>query len=781
MNTKPMNTLRIDTEFRGSNNPHVTPVCAVVKIAGAEFRYFFPQDKDRFIVDWRKMMAKPLAIISYYCSAETRFLSACGFTPTEILSWTWLDPYVLWRMLTHSHPAYKYGDRVKILPDGTHTWVTTTKPVAEEEWTENEEGDLVAPDSDEDHGALSKGLDSAAAALLHVDMDKPHKQAMRDLIMFNATYTEEEQQQILEYCAEDVKYLLPIFSRLYKDVHRLTNGECDIAQVQRLSRYVVCCGLMEDNGIPIYVEAAENLGRNYTVLDSELVEGVNKMYPFYTSRKSTRSELLKNGTEHRWVESQKAFEQYIERVGLLDSWPRSKKSGKCKKDKDTLKTYSADPTIDRLRTVKKSRNQIKYFRPSGWGEMRKHIGSDNHIRPLLSPFGSKTGRNQPSVKAGYLFGMSTWLRPLICSTDPDVCVVGADFSAQEIALQGWVSGDDKFLNAYRSGDPYTWFAQFTRVLPSTVCRKKGKFWDTETDTLVPPELQHTYKGIRNTFKALLLGVGFGMGLDKLATSLTVSRIQNLSEEDAAIVRQSMTTKDPVIVEQAEQILRNIRVVSGKLDSHNTQYPAQNRATTYRNFHKSTFQKYWTWRERITSRYARDGYLRLEDGWCLFTGEDSPNTVANFPVQGTGACILRKAVENCILAGLRVFAPLHDCIYINTSKAALKEDEKTLRKCLQAAVASICGEDLIRIDLKEYTTDWNNYTSTFTEEKQAAEFAQFGKYMVPKKDFGTGMFDDAGGLIPNATPYTGPAIVAPVLITTIDDEVDVSGFLADLDL
>lgn len=730
-----MNTIQFDSEFWGSNEPHVTPVCAVIRLMDTNFTYWFPRDKEKFITDWRKVMDLPIekrpAIISYYTSAEARFLTAMGFTPAELLSWTWLDPYVIWRMLTHSHPSYKYGNY--FTKQGI--WKTSVPPPPKEygknknEWTEDEEGNRIHQKLDPKHKELGKGLYDALAARFHIEVDQGHKEFMRDLILNGkGNYTDEERDRILLYCQEDVIHLKKLFIDLYTEIHKATSGKCDIPQIAQLSRYIVCCGIMEDVGIPVDVEKLRTLGHNYYPVDDDLIAHCNMSYPIYRERKSTKKEREAGHREVRWVESQDAFQKFIAEKRYGDLWPKTE-TGKFKKDDNTLEQFSGDGVIELFRHTKKSRNFIKYFRPEGFEKIEKNIGSDNRLRLLLSPFASKTGRNQPSISQGYIFGMSTWLRPLIA--DPVKTLIGGDFSAQEVALQGWVSGDEKFLSAYASGDPYTWFAQVTGTMVDTVYREKNKFRDKETKEPVDPELQQTCKTIRGSFKAVVLGVGFGMGLQKLALSITASRMTSLSVLDQQTLKSALISSDPVLKNQAEEILQSILVVPGNTDLQKSQYSAPYRASTYLNYHHKIFQQYWRWRDCILKKYYENSFLSLYDGWCLLYGEDRDTSIANFPVQGTAACILRKAVENCILAGLSIISPLHDCIYIVTDNE--EQDKKILETCMRTAVASVCGTspEFIRIDLKKHETNWCSFESTFTEDKQADVFKVLGKYMITR--------------------------------------------------
>jgi len=735
-----MNTLSFDTEFRDTAEERVTPVAAVVRIKDREHRYFFPADKAKFKGDWDAWMTEGNTIVCFYASAETRFLLALDYTIADLLSWKWLDVWVGWRMLTHSHPDYRYGRKVVTRKDGKREWLTTTPPpfgeASEDEWGEDESGNsVVVKEANAHHSKTETSLAACIAHQSGLDVDTAHKEAMRTLILAQDSYSPEEREQILDYCASDTVHLLPLLRLVYKALHTLSSGECGLDQLGRLSRYSVCCGKMESNGIPIHLDKAAMLGKNYRFADTALIEGIQAAYPFYTKRKTTKKERLSGQGPEKYVESKVAFESYVKNSGLESVWPKSPAGG-FKKDKDTLKAFGADQVIMNFWTCKNSRNQLKYFRPVGFDNIKKNIGSDGRIRVLLSPFGSKTGRNQPSVRAGYLLGMSTWLRPLI-GKDGEV-LQGADFSAQEIALQGWVSGDQSFLEAYASGDPYTWFSQITGVMGDGL--KRGKKGFLRNGVLVSDKEQGELKGIRNTFKALLLGVGFGMGNDKLAASLTQAKIGGLPQEEQNILARAMIERDNAeLQEQAYAIRSGVRIVSGTENAHD-HIPKNQKATTYKGYHKKVFKAYWAWRDKVLARYKRDGYLILPDGFCLFTGEDRANTIANFLVQGMGATILRLAVEKCLLAGLHIIAPLHDCVYILSKPEDAKADALLLCVKMREAVAELCGSDLIRIDAEQYTTDWVEGTSVFTKDKQGKEFKKYCKYML--EDFTPPPSDDA---------------------------------------
>jgi len=720
-----MKTLQFDTEYSESNQHDLRPVCCVVSIDGEDHKYWMPDDMTMFKADWNRWMEDDLVIVCFGAIAESRFMLSLGYTVTELLSWKWADTWVWWRMLTHSHPDYKYGRKIV-----NGQWMTTTPPPKGshlgDEWGEDDNGlPKIVRKADPKHSAVGTGLAAAIAHRMGIDIDAENKEAMRNLIMFQTEYSDEERQTILGYCASDVQYLLPLMQDLYGIVNELSCSQSTIQHLLQMSRYCVCCAQLEANGIPIYSDRAKALGANYYAVDKGLVEGVVTKFPFYVQRKSTKAEKEEGWGDTKWVESQKAFESYVDSCNLRDGWPATP-TGTLSKSAEVLKNYQGDTTLNTFRVCKHSRGQIKYFRPEGWANIRGNMGDDGRIRVWMAPFCSKTGRNQPGVRGGYLLGMSSWIRPLIGQEGK--VLIGADFSAQEIAIQGWVSSDNAFMAAYESGDPYTWFAAMAGSLPPGTTRKGGKFYDDQNNQ-VPPELQAEFKGVRNMFKSLLLGVGFGMGLDKLATSLTQARVAALPQDQEDIINKARVSDDPELKAKAEEILAGIRVVSGNKEAHQF-LPKSQRATTYKGHHQQVFRTYWAWREKILARYKRDGCLVLPDGWTLFAGEDRQNTIANFPVQGHGACILRRAVERCLLAGLHVISPLHDAIYILSDPETADADAEALTREMKAAVVDVCSEDLIRIGAEKYHTDWETFESTWTKDKGGEEFKRFGKYMIP---------------------------------------------------
>lgn len=150
---------------------------------------------------------------------------------------------------------------------------------------------------------------------------------------------------------------------------------------------------------------------------------------------------------------------------------------------------------DTFRDMAKSYEEVAPLRElrHTLGELRLFdlaVGSDGRNRCLLSPFRSKTGRNQPS-NTSYIFGPSCWLRGLI-QPPAGRALVYIDFSQQEFGIAAALSNDSAMIDAYTSGDPYLRFAIQAGAAP-------------------PDATKQTHGAIRDQFKTCALGVLYGLG------------------------------------------------------------------------------------------------------------------------------------------------------------------------------------------------------------------------------------------------------------------------------
>src|SRR5262249_50396837 len=168
-------------------------------------------------------------------------------------------------------------------------------------------------------------------------------------------------------------------------------------------------------------------------------------------------------------------------------WPRLE-SGRLELEDDTFRQQAkAHPKVALLRELRSSLAELRLESLA--------VGNDGRNRSLLSPFASRTGRNQPS-SAKFVFGPSTWIRGLI-KPPPGMGVAYIDYSQQEFGIAAVLSGDKNMLAAYTTGDPYLAFAKQAGAVP-------------------PDATKETHADVREQYKQCVLGVQYGMGPETLA-------------------------------------------------------------------------------------------------------------------------------------------------------------------------------------------------------------------------------------------------------------------------
>jgi hypothetical protein len=188
--------------------------------------------------------------------------------------------------------------------------------------------------------------------------------------------------------------------------------------------------------------------------------------------------------------------------------------------------------------------------------------------------------------------------------------VYADYSQQEFYISAVLSEDAQMMADYRSGDVYMELAKQLYRLPAHVTK------DTDEDCATK----------RATVKTMTLGTQYCMGAEGLAI--------RAGEPINLLGRRFLT-----------EFESRYRVFDG-------------------------------WKEAASDDFVQKGHAETVLGWRLYNGgtgvfdEDTrrhrkPNarSITNFPIQGTGADILRVACWLLYDAGLTITAPVHDAVML----------------------------------------------------------------------------------------------------------------------
>lgn len=321
--------------------------------------------------------------------------------------------------------------------------------------------------------ASGRGLLGALAYFGENGIDALEKDAMRDLILRDGTYSAEERAAILNYCESDVVATVKLLRAMRNEFgsaqrlgHALLRG-----------RYSKAAALMEWYGIPIDTELLCRLRENWDRLKNELIALVDAQFGVYEGR----------------TFKQARFAEYLRQKGI--SWPMLA-SGRLALDDDTFSQQCK--TWPELRPLKELRQALGQLRLNDLA-----VGADGRNRTMLSMFSSKTGRNQPS-NSRFVFGLAAWLRGLI-RPRPGHGLVYVDWAQQEFGIAAALSGDARMQEAYASGDPYLAFAIQAGAAPSDATKA-------------------SHGAVREQYKACVLAVQYGMGEESLALRIQQPKV-----------------------------------------------------------------------------------------------------------------------------------------------------------------------------------------------------------------------------------------------------------------
>jgi DNA polymerase I-like protein with 3'-5' exonuclease and polymerase domains len=246
---------------------------------------------------------------------------------------------------------------------------------------------------------------------------------------------------------------------------------------------------------------------------------------------------------------------------------------------------------------------------------------------MLSAFRSKTGRNQPSTTK-FVFGLPSFLRPLITPV-PGMALAYIDWARQEFGIGGLMSNDAAMIEAYLASDPYLKFAVQAQAAP-------------------PDATDKSHADVRNKFKMVVLGIGYGMSAYGLAIRLGIS------------------------VSEAAELLA---------------------------LHQRCYPQFWRWLESAVDYAQLNGRLTTRFGWNLrISGFPNFRSLGNFPCQANGAEMMRLAAIYAAKEGIRVCCPVHDAFLIEAPIGDIDHEVFRMERCMAKASADVLSGFALKTDV-----------------------------------------------------------------------------------
>jgi DNA polymerase I-like protein with 3'-5' exonuclease and polymerase domains len=289
------------------------------------------------------------------------------------------------------------------------------------------------------------------------------KKDMRDLIMAGGPWTDSEMDAIVDYCQSDVDPLVELW--------KVWRGKIHLPSALMRGRYTIAVAKMETTGVPIDMEMLELLRENWDDVRAALI-ATDQFGLFDENNTFKHDRFRKLVVDNQWF------------------WPTTEE-GQFKTDEGTMKAMANRyPVLMPLYELRRTLSEMKLNKLA--------VGRDGRNRCLLGPFGSKTGRNQPS-NSKFIYGTARWLRHLVKPSEGRA-IAYVDWSQQELGIAAALSGDSNMLTAYQSGDPYLEFGKLLGAIPKHATKES-----------------HPHE--RGLYKVVMLGVQFGMSEFGLAPRL----------------------------------------------------------------------------------------------------------------------------------------------------------------------------------------------------------------------------------------------------------------------
>jgi hypothetical protein len=175
----------------------------------------------------------------------------------------------------------------------------------------------------------------------------------------------------------------------------------------------------------------------------------------------------------------------------------------------------------------------------------------------------------------------------------------------------------------------------------------------------------THGAVREQYKKCALAVQYGMGEDSLAVEINGSRFE------------------------ARHLLKK---------------------------HRETYRRFWEWSDATLTHVALRGHLYTVFGWTIHADQKmNERSMRNFPMQANGAEMLRLACCLAVEAGIRVVAPVHDAVLIESRLEKIDEDVARTQRLMEDASSVVLDGFRLRTDVQIV-----RYPDRFMDDKRGRQ-------------------------------------------------------------
>lgn len=690
----------VDFEFNRPNEVGMGLICCSLQVDNGPIEDFWLLDgSDTEKLKSRILELEGTTFVAYNVDmAEGRCFRALGLDPR---SFRWNDLMLDWKWLRNGDDAYTYGHVIS--SDGGFCSFSIRPKAKLVKRMTKEEQDIAEQLNREQCAEASSSMgcrvtnQQAGLGLLDCEFffgvigeddvlaDKATKKEIRDgLIVGNRDNPEVLQARkldIMKYCGSDIHLLRELDRRMLIEMSSVAgqdhlfvmDGEilqCPVTKVKgveeirdSMGHWAAQLAMYSARGIPLDGEKYEAVKAAIPQITEETQLDWNRSHPddpiyrigpsklILSTKKTMRKkspyvkkEITKDGDLIADM-----IARYCKATGV--EWQKTE-SGKYSLDSSYLKEMDDGALIHEFRKHNDSLTSLKAMAVQDDGSVKLDNSIDPKYRqhPSFGPYGTKTGRNATKAST-FVFLGPKWFRIMV-NPKEGTYLCDLDAHSEEVAIAAALYDDDNKRAVYRSADVYMKYAQLCGAYPEdkpilNEDQRESEKWFKE---------EHWDK-VRKIYKGGFLGMQFGMGGANLQRRVALS----LPPEERAKMDPNFGEK---FVDEYHQ----------------------------------TFAKEFECTSRLKKEYqkGRTRGIVLADGWRI--GADDPNilSIGNFPVQGTGAVILRRACELCDQAGVKLYATLHDAISICGKVENMEQEIATATECFRRAAFDVLGEDLMLV-------------------------------------------------------------------------------------
>jgi len=572
--------------------------------------------------------------------AESVCMRQLGLDPCD---WKWIDTFSLAKILDA-----KLTEKIR-----RNIKVTTTN-----------DGETIERDEDKNKD-VTCSLVSCVRNRLYVDIDSERKEEMRKLCI--AMETDGHEDEIMDYCLDDTKYLIPLANHMLKEYQTALDhsqpvgncGPCPTAMDVALDigYFCNCCSQITMRGIAVNRDRVQYLLDHAAELLKKSQDDLNDKYPGVFEYQGPKKDPKRKFVFKKDILLEKYMLPIAKSNGI--QWPMTEKGSYQLTDKFIKSIRSVDQIFENYHQYYAVKAAFSNMAKKGDGNWLSNFDSETSriYYQSLRPYTSNTFRNQPATSKGFVPG---WSKVLYCLLEPPKgkILVEFDYKSEETAIQAALCNDQKYRELYNSKDLYLWIAASIGMIPQS-----------DFDNLSVGELKEKYGEIRDCAKRFFLGYSYGAGAATLAHQCSISE----------------TT--------AQKFINKTDKVFDKAVKYKTRW-------IYRTQNPQPGFTHWRLPDGTVVRVKRQSGEK--------TGKET--VIKNWQFQAFGGVIIRRIIKWAHENRVPIFATVHDAIWCEFED----DDRKQMRldwisKQMKKIADEVIGEDLMRVgspDIVNYGELWS---------------------------------------------------------------------------